>query len=322
MSDRYSRQTILPEVGPEGQARLAGATVAVIGAGGLGCQVLPILAGAGVGRLLAVDHDAVELSNLHRQPLYRTGDVGRPKAEAAAAALGRYNPEVAVEARVESLRPGNAAEIVAGADLVVDATDRLAVTYMLGDACLSAGRPLIAASVIGQQGFVGGFCGTAPSYRAVFPDMPSSVGSCDANGVLGSAVAVVGSLQAHMALQALIGTEPSPLGRLVTLDLATLAIGGFRFDGTTEPAAAPIPFVGLEALGEGDLVVELRGEAEAPEPAVPQAMRLSNDEVEAGAALPADRRLVFCCATGVRAYRAARAVQGREGECRVAVLAT
>ncbi|WP_040485475.1 HesA/MoeB/ThiF family protein [Lutibaculum baratangense] len=319
MSERYARQIVLPEVGPEGQARLGAATVAVIGAGGLGCAVLPVLAGGGVGRLIVIDDDRVELSNLHRQPLYTMADIGRPKVEAARDAIARYNPDVEIAARAGRLGPEDAAALVAEADLVVDATDRLAVTYVTSDACLQAGKPLIAASVIGQKGFVGGFCGGAPSYRAIFPDMPSSVGSCAANGVLGSAVAIVGGFQAHMALQVILDTTPSPLGRLVTLDLSDLAIGGFRFDGAPEPAGPGPAFIGRGGLTAGDLVVELRDEAEAPEPVVEDALRVSPAAIEADAGLPRDRRLVFACATGVRAFRAARSMQ-RRGRADVAVL--
>src|SRR5438445_9712861 len=123
MSDRYSRQIILPEVGAAGQARLRAAVVLVIGAGGLGCAVLQYLGAAGVGRLVIVDHDRVEESNLHRQPIYRMSDIGSLKAEAARAALQAANPAIRVEAVCERLTPANAAALVASVDIVVDAAD-------------------------------------------------------------------------------------------------------------------------------------------------------------------------------------------------------
>src|SRR4051794_576917 len=130
MSDRYSRQTILPEVSAAGQVRLGDASVLVIGAGGLGSAVLQYLCAAGVGRLVIVDHDRVEESNLHRQPIYRMTDIGSLKDEAARAALEATNPDVHIEAVCERLTPANAARLVASADLVVDAADSFAVTYV------------------------------------------------------------------------------------------------------------------------------------------------------------------------------------------------
>lgn len=320
MSDRYGRQRVLPEVGEAGQARLAAASVLVVGAGGLGSPVLLTLAGAGVGRLVLVDHDRVELSNLHRQPLFKMADIGRPKVEAARDALLAYNPEIAVEAEALRLDPANADRLVQRADIVVDAADSLAVTYTLSDACHAAGEPLVSASVLGLSGYVGAFCGGGPSYRAVFPEMPETVGSCAANGVLGSAVMTLGALQAHLTLQLLLGLEPSPLGRLVTLDLKTLACGGFAFAGASEPATI-LPFVACEAIGEGDCIVELRGPEEAPEPVTETAIRLTVAEIERGAAaLPRDRRVVVCCRSGVRAHRAAKALRA-QGYADLALLA-
>ena len=146
--------------------------------------------------------------------------------------------------------------------------------------------------MLGLSGYVGAFCGGVPSYRAVFPDMPTIVGSCAANGVLGSAVAVLGGLQAHMALQILLGLEPSPLGRLVTVDLRSLAFGGFAFHDAVEPEGPAIPFVARDALAPDDLVVELRGVQEAPLPVTPDALRLSLDELDAVPTGPARRALL------------------------------
>ncbi len=204
MTDRYIRQTVLPEIGAQGQERLRASSVLVVGAGGLGCPVLQYLCAAGVGRLLIVDHDRVAESNLHRQPLYRMSDIGELKARAAAAAMRLLNPEVALEDFPERLTPANAARHVSRADLVVDAADSLALSYILSDECRRSGKPLISASVLGLSGYVGAFCGAAPSYRAVFPDMPRQAGSCAQSGVLGTTVGVMGTLQAQMTLAALL----------------------------------------------------------------------------------------------------------------------
>ena len=317
MNDRYARQMVLPEVGVAGQAKLAAARVLVVGAGGLGSPVLAFLAGAGVGHLTIADHDRVDESNLHRQPLYRMADVGRLKAEAARDALLGANPTITVVARPSRLGVADASDLVAAADLVLDCADSLAATYLLSDACHAQGKPLVSASVLGLTGYAGAFCGGAPSYRAVFPDMPAVVGSCAANGVLGSAVAVLGGLQAHMALQILLDMTPSPLGRLVSVDLRTLCFGGFAFHDAAEPDGPAIPFVSRDALVDDDLIIELRGEQEAPVPVTADALRLGQDELDR---VPTGKRVVFCCASGIRAHRAARRLAER-GVRDVAVLA-
>ena len=305
MSERYARQRVLPEVGAAGQARLAAASVVVVGAGGLGCPVLQYLAGAGVGRLTVVDHDRVEETNLHRQPLYAMADIGKPKAEAAAAALRRFNPGVLIEAVAERLTPQNATTLVAGADLLVDAADSFAATYVLSDACLAAAKPLVSASVIGLTGYAGAFCGGGPSYRAVFPDVAVEGGTCATVGVLGTAVAVLGSLQAQLALHLLLGLEPTVLGRVITFDARRLAFGGFGFADSPEPERF-VPFIAPASVTADDLVVDLRSLEEAPQSPFAGARRLDVDGVAALLAEPASaRRIVLCCRSGQRALAAA-----------------
>lgn len=175
---RYARQVILPEIGPTGQNQLAQAHVLVIGAGGLGCPVLHYLVGAGVGQITLVDPDLVDATNLHRQPLYRMGDIGVAKAVAACENLRALNPDVQVNPHICPLNPSNGPGLVDGCDVVIDAADSYAVSYTLSDLCLTAQMPLVSASVLGQAGYVGDFCGTAPSLRAVFPDIPDNTASC------------------------------------------------------------------------------------------------------------------------------------------------
>src|SRR6185437_3598598 len=136
-----------------------------------------------------------------------------------------------IDTVVARLTPQNAPELVAKADVIVDAADSFAVTYILSDACHSVAKPLVSASVIGLTGYAGAFCGGGPSYRAVFPDVAAEGGTCASVGVLGTAVAMLGSLQAHLALHLLLGLEPGVLGRVVTFDARRLAFGGFAFDG-------------------------------------------------------------------------------------------
>jgi len=321
MSGRYERQTVLAEVGEAGQARLGAASVLVVGAGGLGCAVLQYLVAAGVGQLVVVDHDTVDESNLHRQPLYRLSDLGQLKVHAARAALLQANPGVRIEALAERLTPANAHRLVAAADLAIDAADSLAVTYMLSDACQDANTALVSASVLGLAGYVGAFCGGAPSYRAVFPEMPRAAGSCAESGVLGTAVGVMGTLQAHLALALLLGWQPTVLGRLISLDFRTLHVGGFSFVTAAEPQEAPIPFITPSEVRSADTVIDLRSLAETPVSPFPAAVRVGIETLEkAQVSLPCGSRIVLCCRTGVRAWRAARALQS-QGHTNVALIA-
>jgi molybdopterin/thiamine biosynthesis adenylyltransferase/rhodanese-related sulfurtransferase len=311
MSDRYARQLVLPEVGPDGQARLAAASVLVVGAGGLGCPVLQYLGGAGVGRLTIVDHDTVEETNLHRQPLYAMADIGKPKAKTAAIALRRFNPTIEAMPVAARLTPQNAATLVADADLVIDAADSFAVSYILSDICHATAKPLVSASVIGTTGYAGTFCGGGPSYRAVFPDVSVDGGTCASVGVLGTAVAVLGSLQAHLALHLLLDLEPSVLGRVVTFDARRLAFGGFGFAGTPEPETA-VPFIAPAAVTADDLVVDLRSLEEAPQSPFAGARRIGVEGIDALVGQPMPRgRIVLCCRSGQRALAAADRLRER-----------
>ncbi|HTX05559.1 MAG TPA: HesA/MoeB/ThiF family protein [Steroidobacteraceae bacterium] len=321
MSERYARQMLLPEVNAAGQARLGAATVLVVGAGGLGSPVLQYLCAAGVGRLLILDPDRVDESNLHRQPLYRMSDLGEPKARAAAAALGLLNPQVSAEGIPLRLTPANAAHWVARAELIIDAADSLAVTYMLSDECLRQGRPLVSASVLALEGYVGAFCGGAPSYRALFPKMPHQAGSCAQSGVLGSAVGVIGALEAHLALALLLELTPTVLGRLVRVDFRTLRFGGFSFANAPEPHEPALRFIAPEEVSAADLVVDLRTLTEAPVSPFPNALRVSVDQIEAvGLSAGSAPRIVLCCRSGVRAWRAGEALK-RTGHADLALIA-
>jgi molybdopterin/thiamine biosynthesis adenylyltransferase len=308
-TDRYARQTALPEVGARGQARLASAHVLIVGAGGLGCPCLSYLAGAGVGEITLMDPDLVEESNLHRQPLYTMSDIGLPKVEAARRHLGQAHPGVRLYPIQSALTPLNALAALARADIVVDAADSLAASYTLSDACMAKGTPLISASALGQSGYVGGFCGSAPSLRALFPDPPETAVTCASHGIMGPVVGAIGTLQAQMVLKVLLGHSPSPLGQLISLDMADLRPGAFRFDAAEEPGGR-LPFVARQHIVAEDCVIELRPPEEAPIPAIPQALRLSPKELET-VALPLDRRVVLCCQSGLRAWRAARLLQQR-----------
>ena len=317
--NRYQRQQMLPEIGEAGQQRLRTARVLVVGAGGLGSTLLPLLAGAGVGYLRIWDDDAVELHNLHRQTLFTTADVGQPKALCAARALNERNRDCVTEARQQALRASTVARALEGIDLAIDAADSFAVTYTLSDACQPRHIPLISASVLGRQGYVGGFCGSAPGYRALFPQLPTSAANCNTAGVMGPAVATLGAMQAQMALSVLLGLTPSPLGSLVNCDFTQWHFRAFRFDDAQEPTQPAIPFIDRDLLQADDCIVELRSQEEAPHSVAAQVERVLPEAIDAWQP-PAGRRVVLVCASGIRAAKAA-SVLAQRGVMPLAIIA-
>ncbi len=217
--ERYSRQLVLPEWSEAAQRALGDASVLVVGAGALGSPVATYLAGAGVGRLGIVDEGDVELSNLHRQHLHFTPDVGVPKAHSAAAKLGFLNPDVVIEPYPASFN----AAMVEGQDLVVDCTDSFEARYAVNAACCAAGVPLVEAGVIGTSGLVMAIRpGETACYRCAFPQAPppGAAPTCAQAGVLGPAAGVIGSLQALEALKLLAGLPGVLTDAFLQIDLA------------------------------------------------------------------------------------------------------
>ena len=315
---RYQRQMMLVEIGEAGQQKLLNARVLVAGAGGLGATLLPQLVGAGVGHIRLYDDDVVALHNLHRQTLFTEQDIDQPKVLRAQHALQQRNPQVQIEALQQSLSAINLQQALAGCDLVIDAADNFAVTYQLSDACMQAGMPLISASVLGRHGYVGGFCGGAPSYRALFPRLPSSAANCNTAGVMGPAVATLGAMQAQMALSVLLQLSPSPLGCLVNCDFVNWHFRQFRFDDAEEPEYA-VPFIDLQMLAADDCIVELRSYEEAPVSVADGVERILPQAIAAWQP-PAQQRIVLVCASGIRAAQAANALAQR-GFHQLAILA-
>ncbi len=220
--ERYSRQLVLPEWGAAAQLALSEASVLVIGAGALGSPVALYLAGAGVGQLGIVDDDAVELSNLHRQLLHFTPDLGVAKTESAAAKLRFLNPDVMVEPYQMRIDAGNVAPLLEGQDLVVDCSDSFATRYAVNAACCAARVPLVEAGVLGMSGLVMSIRpGRTACYRCAFPVEPQDAPRCADVGVLGPAAGVVGSLQALEAMKLLTGVAPAIADGFLQVDLAS-----------------------------------------------------------------------------------------------------
>lgn len=316
---RYQRQTMLPEIGEAGQLTLFKARVLVIGAGGLGATLLPLLAGAGVGYLRVYDGDRVEEHNLHRQTLYRMQDCGERKVDCVERALKARNLDCKIDARPQTFSASMMAEALEGIDLAIDAADNFAVTYLLSDACLPRRIPLVSASVLGRQGYVGGFCGSAPSYRALFPQLPGSAANCNSAGVMGPAVATLGAMQAQIALSILLGLTPSPLGCLINCDFTTWHFRQFRFDDAAEPDQPVVPFIDRHLLNSEDCIVELRSREEAPDSVAMNVHRVLPEEINDWQP-PADCRIVLVCASGIRAAKAAKVLEQR-GITHLAIMA-
>jgi sulfur-carrier protein adenylyltransferase/sulfurtransferase len=217
---RYSRHLLIPEVGLGGQQKLSRARVLCVGAGGLGTPVLQYLAAAGVGRIGIVDDDTVDETNLQRQVIYATGDVGRPKAAAAAERVAALNPQVAVDPIALRLNASNARELVRLYDVVVDATDTFGSRYAINDACRLEGKPDVYGSIFRFDGQVSVFAPDGPCYRCVFPEAPpeGSVPSCAEGGVLGVLAGIVGTWQANEALKLILGVGRTLAGRLLLID--------------------------------------------------------------------------------------------------------
>lgn len=240
--ERYARHIVLREVGGPGQAALKRARVLVVGAGGLGAPVLMYLAAAGVGTLGVIDDDTVSLSNLQRQVIHATPDVGRPKVETAAAAIARLNPHVAVEMHPVRLTAANAPALISSYDLVADGSDNFTTRYLVADACHFAKRPLVTAAV-------GTFDGTLttirshecaadgtpnPTYRCLFPEPPppGTVPACAEAGILGALTGVLGSLMALEVIREIVGFGEGLVGRMLMVDARSMRFAtlDYRWD--------------------------------------------------------------------------------------------
>jgi len=223
---------VLPELGRQGQEKLKGSSVVVVGAGGLGIPTSVYLAAAGVGRIGIVDEDEVEKSNLHRQTIYTEEDVGLPKARVAAERLRRVNPHVMVEPHQARLSSTNAMEILKGYDVVVDCTDNFPARYLINDACVLLGKPDVYASIFRFDGQASVFqASRGPCYRCLFPEPPppETVQDCAVAGVLGVLPGIMGSIQAVEAMKLVLGQGEPLLGRLLLFNATDMTFNELRF---------------------------------------------------------------------------------------------
>ncbi len=221
--DRYARQLVLPQFGGLGQQRLKSAKVAMVGAGGIGAAVIPALTGAGIGAMTIIDGDRLELSNLHRQPIFTSSQVGMGKAQLASHWVMSRNPHVAVSSIAERIDAANAAEMLAGHDLVIDGTDNFATRLAVSDACVGLGLPLLSAAAQQFQGQVAIFT-ARPCYRCFVGDAfdADDCDTCAELGVLGALTGTVGNFAALMAIRFLAGMADDR-GALHLFDATALA---------------------------------------------------------------------------------------------------
>ncbi|MBA2694383.1 MAG: molybdopterin-synthase adenylyltransferase MoeB [Actinobacteria bacterium] len=340
--ERYSRHLLVPGIGMSGQRRLAGARVCVVGAGGLGCPAMIYLAAAGVGRITVIDHDVVDLSNLQRQVLHRTADVGVPKVTSAARALRELNPLIQVDPRHTEVSAETVRDLLREHDVVIDGTDNFATRYLVADAGAELGIPVVWAAVLRYDAQVATFVPApwvpaqeAVSLRDLFPTTPppEAVPSCADAGVLGAMVGQVGSIMATEAVKLITGVGEPLVGRVLLIDVAAMrmreiplrpnpsrgmatvtrqgeAVPGQPSDPLPEAVATVRP---TELAGRLDQVrvLDVREPEEHALGTVPGALRvpltsvLTWTEADMAAELGADP-VVVTCKVGPRAQRAAQ----------------
>jgi adenylyltransferase/sulfurtransferase len=315
---------MLKEVGALGQAKLAASRVLIVGAGGLGSPVLQYLAGAGVGHLGVVDADALEPSNLHRQPIYALADAGLPKAQLARAAVAAINPAVTVEAHVARFNEANALDLVRAHDLVVDCSDNFRTKFLINDAAVLAARPAVFASVYQYEGQLqvykperGQAC-----LRCLWPDATADgvVGNCAEAGVLGPVPGIFGTLQAMLCLKILLGMPGQLDGEMFLLDFTTFSSVKLKAPRrrscaapdcsvirgiAREEAGIEVSLPSLAAAADSNFeVIDIRTAEEVA--ARPAQARLSDpDQLTSG------RRYLLVCASGKRSLAAARELRKR-----------
>jgi len=219
---RYSRHLILPELGEEGQKRLLDSSVLVIGAGGLGSPALLYLAASGVGRIVIVDSDKVELSNLQRQIIHESGDIGRLKVWSAADSINDLNPDVKLNVYAERLDESNADEFISNVDVVLDGSDNIATRFLVNDICVKLKKPLFTAAILRFEGQATSFTQEpdSPCYRCLYPDAPpaDSMPTCAENGIFAPVAGIMGAIMANEAVKYLAGLGTSLKGNLLRFD--------------------------------------------------------------------------------------------------------
>jgi adenylyltransferase/sulfurtransferase len=353
-SERYDRQIKLQGFGIEAQDKLTSAKVLVIGAGGLGCPVLQYLTAAGVGNIGIVDDDRISLSNLHRQILYTSDDVGKLKTEAALERLNAMNPEVQFRIVSERINPQNAVNIVSEYDIIIDCTDNFATRYLLDDVCRILEKPLIFGAIYQYEGQVAVFNvrnkeGFTTHYRNLFPEPPTpgEVPDCNEAGVLGVLPGVIGTLQATEAIKLMTGIGEPLINQLMTIDILSYQTAVFEipslnltdesipysieeFENMNYQLHCGIEFAGIknispskfnEAIKIPDtVVIDVREPKEQPKLDVPY-ISIPLSQLKENVSQINNRNVIVVCQSGKRSLSGAKILQEILGsECRISHL--
>jgi len=345
---RYSRHLALREIGVQGQEKLKGAKVLLVGAGGLGSPSALYLAASGVGTIGVIDNDRVDVSNLQRQVLYDTRSVGRPKADAAKERLLALNPEIELVSHAIELRAANVREIFERYDVVLDGTDRFNTRYLSNDACVILRKPLVSAAIHRFEGQAMTYVpGQAPCYRCLFPEPPADglVPNCAEAGVLGVLPGVMGTIQATEAIKLIVGVGEPLLGRLLTYDALAMRFGEFRFTRRSDCAVCGdhptihqpadlaeicsadameqvrcLSPLELRELLARVAIIDVRSPEEFGASHLPGAVNIPVSDIQRRLdEVPRDRLTVFICRSGARSLTAA-AIATRAGRVNIAHL--
>ncbi len=328
-STRYNRQTILPEIGDAGQYKLLKSKVLVIGAGGLAASILPYLAGAGIGEIGIVDDDLIEVSNLQRQVIYKTSAVGRVKAAEAKAMISELNPQVAVNVFAEKLSGKNAISLFEKYDIIVDATDNIFIKYLINDACLATGKPMVYGSIFRFQGQVSVFnYQNGPTYRCLYPDESSNVATCEDAGVVGVSVGIIGMFQANEVIKMILRIGEVLSGKILVYNVlkneqqkydfeksSILEITKEDFDKKYNSSEKEIEEIKFELLldeieNDAVLFLDVRNEEELPKIKLKNSIQIPlmslENEIKK---LDSSQTIYVFCQSGIRSKVAAELLQ-------------
>jgi sulfur-carrier protein adenylyltransferase/sulfurtransferase len=331
-NSRYNRQTILPEIGLEGQEKLQKAKVLIVGAGGLGVAVLPYLVGAGVGEIGIIDDDVIAVSNLQRQVIYKTSSVGKSKVLEAKAMALELNPFVKVNAIQEKLTPKNALSLFKNYDIIVDATDNLATKYLINDACCVTNKPFVYGSVFKFEGQVSVFnYKNGPTYRCLFQEEKTQSANCNEIGVLGTSVGIIGMLQATEVLKMILEIGTVLYGKLLIYSILNneqqkfefaknefIVVDKSYFESKYALDANPILEIEAEeALQQIDnqlfLFLDVRNLEESPKMSFENGIQIPLSDLENGLHLLDSNAAIFVfCQSGMRS-KTAVAILNRNG---------
>jgi len=323
---------ILPEIGDEGQYKLLKSKVLVVGAGGLGAAILPYLGAAGVGEIGIVDDDVIEISNLHRQVIYKSSAVGNSKAEEAKLMISELNPQIKINAILEKLSGKNAISLFEKYDIIVDATDNIFIKYLINDACLVVNKPMVYGSIFRFQGQVSVFnYQNGPTYRCLYPDQNNNALNCEDAGVIGISVGIIGMLQANEVLKMILGIGEILSGKILVYNILNNEQQKYDFDKSDvllmtketfeekynriENEVEEIDFESVfdEINNDEVLFLDVRNEDEVPEVSLKNKIQIPllhlEKEIEK---LDKNQTIYVFCQSGIRSKIAAELLQKHE----------